>query len=106
MNATILQNAINQYKAEKETRKKSIEQEVTRDILMPYFAEIDASLSNALKEVQANADKEKAELAQTAEKTKTEYRAKTIAIKNVEIDGEYDPIISNLEKLLEKVKEQ
>ena len=106
MNVVVLENAIQQYKAEKEQRKKVIEQELGRTKIASFNMEIDSSLSKALQEVQAEADKEKADLAQKAEKKKKEFAISTIAIESAKIDNEYDNIISNLEKLLENIKEQ
>ena len=102
---SIVEEAIQKLRNEKDTKKRAVEQQVMRDKIAPYNADIDTSLSKAIQEVQANADKEKAELARKAEKTKKEFMVSAIAIENARIDNEYDGMIARFEKMLADIKE-
>ena len=105
MEYKIIEDAIQKLKAEKEVKKAQVEQIVHRDKILPFNQDIDSKLHKAILEVQANADKEKAEFAKKAEKTKNDFAVSAISLETAKVDSEYDVLIGKLEKLLPEVKE-
>ena len=113
---TVIENAIKTLETEKNQRLAVAKEQITREKIIPFNTEIDASRAKALAEVDAELnqrvaelrkeyDEKKQELVRLGEEKKRQNAEAVLASEVAVVAVEYDTAIAKLKAQIEDVEE-
>ena len=113
---TVIEQAIKSIEAEKAQKVAVVKEQITREKIVPFNAEIDGARAKALQEVDAEYNQKIAQLRKECEEKKQELvrlgeekerqNAETVLASELAVVAvEYDNAIAALTKQIEEIKE-
>lgn len=113
---TYIEEAIKKIEAERDREVQTIKERVTREVILPYNAEIDkarekavaeeqAKLSKNISSLQENFAKQKTQLIEAGEKKKADNANRVISTETSIVCAKYDKVIWKLKEQIENINE-